>query len=327
MTDTKGRWSTISGIPSLWYEEDEGPDDDIKETSLIQAGRLLDTSAPPVAQCPYLMVVKGRRSVGRLYRVRGEMTIGRAIGTQIVLQEEGVSRRHATVTLEANGAVRVVDLGSRNGVLCNNERITDRVLADGDRIRLGDAVLALLLMDDVPELLHDNLLKSTMADHRTRLPNRRYFIDALQKELAYSKRNQAPTFVALFSIDHYRRLQDRYGDAAGDDVVRKLARTLMENVRIEGRIVARYAEDELALLICDVDHQDACKCVDWFRRAAESQNIVLGGERVPITVSGGLASSEGGNADELLELTRQRLYRAKMSGRNRVETGPGGHGE
>jgi diguanylate cyclase (GGDEF)-like protein len=310
------------GLPALWHEEDEGPDDDVKETSLIQAGMLVE-SAPPVSQSPYLMVVRGRSSVGRLYRVRGAMTIGRALGTEIVLQEEGVSRRHATVTLEESGAVRLTDLGSRNGVLCNNEPIKERILSDGDRIRLGDAVLALLFMDDLPELLHDNLLRSTMADHRTRLPNRRYFIDALRKEVAYSKRSQAPTFVLLFSIDHYRRLQDRYGDGAGDEVVRQLARTLMETVSIEGRVVARYAEDELALLICDVDFEDACKCADWFRRAAESQTIVLGGERVPITVSGGLARSEnsGGTADELLELARQRLYRAKMSGRNRVETG------
>ncbi len=113
-----------------------------------------------LGQKPWLFVVGGRRCVGRLIEVRQKMTIGRAPPVDVVLDEEGVSRRHAQVDLLPGGVVRVSDLGSSNGVRVAGRRVKIHALRDGERLRLGDAVLTLVHFDDNTPMLVSNLRAS-----------------------------------------------------------------------------------------------------------------------------------------------------------------------
>lgn len=112
---------------------------------------------------PWLLVVGGRRCVGMLIEVRPKMTIGRAAPVDVVLDEEGVSRRHAQVELLAGGVVRVTDLDSSNGIRVSGRRVKLHALRDGERLRLGDAVLTLVHFDDNTSLLVQNLRASLDA--------------------------------------------------------------------------------------------------------------------------------------------------------------------
>jgi len=117
---------------------------------------------PHVGQKPWLLVVGGKRCVGMLFEVRNGMTIGRAAPADVVLNEEGVSRQHARIEVVA-GVVRVSDLASSNGVRLGGRRVKINPLRDGERLRLGDAVLTLVHMDDNTSVVTTNLRASVDA--------------------------------------------------------------------------------------------------------------------------------------------------------------------
>ena len=114
-------------------------------------------------QRPWLLVVGGKRCIGKLIEVRPKMIIGRVAPADVVLDEEGVSRRHAQVDLLPGGVVRVTDLDSSNGVRVSGRRVKVHPLRDGERLRLGDAVLTLIHFDDNTALLAKNLRVSAEA--------------------------------------------------------------------------------------------------------------------------------------------------------------------
>jgi pSer/pThr/pTyr-binding forkhead associated (FHA) protein len=110
-------------------------------------------------QRPWLFVVGGKRAIGTLIEIRSKMTIGRAPPVDIVLDEEGVSRRHAIIE-SVNGVIRVSDLDSSNGIRVNGRRVKVHALRDGERLRLGDAVLTLVHVDDNIPFFEQNLRAS-----------------------------------------------------------------------------------------------------------------------------------------------------------------------
>jgi hypothetical protein len=141
-------------LPSLVDEADESPEDE--HTRLAEDLRL----APRVGQKPWLLVVGGRRCAGMLFEVRPRMILGRTEPADVLLDEEGVSRRHAQVELLTGGVVRVSDLESSNGIRVGGRLVKAHSLRDGERLRLGDAVLTLVHLDDAPRVLAANLRSS-----------------------------------------------------------------------------------------------------------------------------------------------------------------------
>jgi len=92
---------------------------------------------------PYLELVRGAPP-GPPHRLApGAFVIGREPGVEVVLGVEGVSRKHARLTVESSGEARVVDLSSRNGTFLNGRRVADAPLRDGDELRIGPVVLGL----------------------------------------------------------------------------------------------------------------------------------------------------------------------------------------
>jgi len=134
-------------------------DDPVHATALAEDLRL----GLRLGQKPWLLVVGGRRCVGMLIEIQNKMVIGRAAPSNVILDEEGVSRRHAQVELLPGGVVRVTDLDSSNGVRVAGRRVKFHPLRDGERLRLGDAVLTLVHFDDNKHLLAKNLRASSEA--------------------------------------------------------------------------------------------------------------------------------------------------------------------
>jgi hypothetical protein len=113
-----------------------------------------------IGQKPWFLVVGGRQCLGMLIEVRDKMTIGRSAPADVILDEEGISRRHALVEVVHGGVVRITDLGSKNGVRVGGRRTKLQALRDGERVRLGDAVLTLVHFEDNVQLLAKNLQSS-----------------------------------------------------------------------------------------------------------------------------------------------------------------------
>lgn len=184
---------------------------------------------------------------------------------------------------------------------------------------------------------------ASVRDQLTGAANRAYFDERLAEEVARARRTGRPLALALLDLDHFKSVNDRYGHAAGDAVLRAAAQALRAQVRRHD-VLARYGGEEFAVLLVDVDAERAVRRVDALRLALSALAVPLpsgdvpgdgagaGGMRPPaisVTGSAGVAAAaevagvdEVGATRALLHLADERLYAAKALGRNLV-VGPG----
>ncbi len=296
------------------------PDDDRTKTVVQKISQIIDDNKTSEA---YLIVVAGKSSVGRMFRLdRGEMTIGRSSDADICLDDDGVSRKHAKIVLRADASVQLIDLGSTNGTFYNGNRVDVQSLKDGDKIQIGSTmILKFSYQDNLDEALQRNLYESATRDGLTRLYNKKFFIDAIKKEVSYSLRHRVPVSLAMIDVDHFKRINDTYGHQSGDYVLQRLAAVMNEAIRTED-ILARYGGEEFAVVLRECHDDQAFLFGERLRRLVEAADFTFSGQRIRVTVSIGVATLDGGNypgADELIAASDKYLYKAKEGGRNKVE--------
>ncbi len=264
------------------------------------------------------MVIIGEQIGKRLTLDTREVTIGRSSAADLQLDLDCVSRNHAVVTRTARGwAVR--DLGSTNGTLVNDQPIRERLLEDGDRIRIGRAMLKFLSGSNVEAQYHEEIYRLMTLDGLTQVYNKRYFSDALEHEFARSRRYRHPFSLVLFDIDHFKKVNDSYGHLAGDEVLRHVVGSIKIKVRAND-LVARTGGEEFAVILPETDVQGALALAEKLRRAVENERIVHEGTAIAVTISLGVAcfDEELKSAEALVRRADQKLYEAKHGGRNRV---------
>jgi diguanylate cyclase (GGDEF)-like protein len=159
-----------------------------------------------------------------------------------------------------------------------------------------------------------------ITDQLTGVYNRGFFEDRLSAELSQPQRY--PLCLALLDIDHFKGINDTYGHAVGDTVLRKLGFLLKTNVR-KGSVVARFGGEEFAVIFPNVSLQTAHLAIDNIRRLIESNIVTDDGK--PVTISAGVSEADlsdpaGLNRAQqlLIQKADENLYQAKRSGRNRV---------
>jgi diguanylate cyclase (GGDEF)-like protein len=172
------------------------------------------------------------------------------------------------------------------------------------------------------EKLHAELAEQAVRDVLTGLYNRRYVMDALPQAMAQAGRNGKPFSLALLDIDHFKRINDRYGHRAGDDVLIHLARLFADHVRA-GDTVARYGGEEFVILMPGATAQETEQRVETARACAHTSAVDIGDHVLGVTFSAGIATFTGSQSPaELLNAADEALYRAKRGGRDRVEMAP-----
>ena len=150
--------------------------------------------------------------------------------------------------------------------------------------------------------------------------NRRTFIDLAEKALARARRLQAPLSLVLLDVDHFKRVNDTHGHLAGDEVLKRFADVVRDQLRKED-IFVRYGGEEFCLLLPDVPGPGAVALAGRVRRAVAKAAFTAGGAEIALTVSAGVAArlDEGPEGLEaLIARADEALYMAKNRGRNRV---------
>ena len=165
------------------------------------------------------------------------------------------------------------------------------------------------------------LEQRAMTDPLTGLYNRAYLADRFLVELRRARNYGFPMSVALFDIDRFKRINDRYGHPAGDAVLRKIGSFLRERTRSTDAVV-RYGGEEFALLLATADSDVAFEQADRIRAELEKTPFVVPGQAEPVqvTMSGGVATypQDGQTFSELIAVADAGLYHAKENGRNQV---------
>ena len=277
------------------------------------------------ARHAFLVVLAGPH-LGDVHRLEPgrELEIGRRDDADIPLRDDGVSRRHASVRADEQGA-RLLDLGSANGTFVDGVRVTESRLADGARIALGGAtVLKFLWTDEIEARWQIRLAEGAQLDPLTGLYNRRHFDDRLEEELSASLRHGRPLSLLLADLDLFKAVNDVHGHLAGDEALRLAAMVLRETVRKED-VLARYGGEEFVVLARETALAGGRALGERLRRAVERTACVWKGTEIRLTISVGVAVStrlgpfEAGESDRTLVAWADRaLYLAKQSGRNTV---------
>ncbi|MEE3331210.1 MAG: diguanylate cyclase [Myxococcota bacterium] len=162
------------------------------------------------------------------------------------------------------------------------------------------------------------LSQLSITDGLTKLHNHRFFQDLLGREVKRADRNAVPLTLMLIDIDDFKKLNDHYGHAAGDQILKNLARLLTESVR-ETDVLARYGGEEFVVLSPNTDLEGATILAEKIRLTIEQSAFTIDEALEPLllSVSIGVAQYEG-NAKRFFRVADAALYRAKDQGKNCV---------
>ena len=268
---------------------------------------------------PCLVVLEGNY-IGEVYQFqKNSVTIGRADDADVILAEEGVSRKHARADRHEK-TYTLSDLGSTNGTYVNGELIQQVVLRDGDKVRMGDVVLRFGFQDALDVNYQETLRNMAMRDGLTKVFNRRYFLESLERELSFSVRQRQPFTCMLLDIDHFKKINDTSGHPAGDAVLKNVAKALSDEVRGYD-VLARYGGEEFVILLRATALVNSLLLAERIRRLVENLKTQSDGTLISITVSIGLAAFDPDHprsGEDLIKEADRYLYEAKEKGRNRV---------
>ena len=169
--------------------------------------------------------------------------------------------------------------------------------------------------------LSEILRIQSIRDALTGLFNRRYLEETLDRETRRANRHQRPISVLLFDIDHFKKFNDTHGHGAGDEVLREISKYLQASTRAED-MACRYGGEEFVLIMTEANREDAFERAEGLRKGIKDLDINYRGTALnKVTISIGIAGNIHYNAtaDELLRAADMALYRAKESGRDRVD--------
>ncbi len=266
------------------------------------------------------------RQLGAVFPLHGtSLKLGRGPEAEVSLDDDAVSGLHARLVRRPDG-MYLDDAGSRNGTFVNDRRIQEPLrLSDGDHVRLGNTILRFSMVDELEERALTNLFELTVRDPLTRAYNRRFLMQHLHSELAFSARQGMSLALLLVDIDHFKRVNDTHGHAVGDVVLQLVASTIQRLLRPYDAL-CRYGGEEFIVVIRDTSLRNAEILAQRIRRQIEALRFDVEGESESVTVSIGVTAvrPEPGadSPDTLLVAVDDALYEAKEAGRNRVRSSP-----
>jgi diguanylate cyclase (GGDEF)-like protein/PAS domain S-box-containing protein len=169
------------------------------------------------------------------------------------------------------------------------------------------------------ESLHDQLREEAIRDGLTRLFNRRYMEETLEREISRVERKPQPISVVMMDVDFFKVINDKYGHQAGDAVLQTLGTLLLESTRISD-IACRYGGDEMLVVMPEAAREFAVARAEEWRTAFSMMEFTFGDARIKTTLSLGVASfpDQAKSPSELLNASDRALYWAKIK-RNQVQ--------
>jgi diguanylate cyclase (GGDEF)-like protein len=171
------------------------------------------------------------------------------------------------------------------------------------------------------KLQADLLREMAFIDGLTGVHNRRHFDEQLDVEMQRALRSRESLALVLTDVDFFKRYNDAYGHLAGDDCLRRVARTLKGCLRRPGDVLARYGGEEFCCILPDTDLSGALAVAEGMEAAVRALQMEHAQSEVCgfVSVSLGVAVSQSGRGEaaRLLSLADEQLYRAKALGRGR----------
>ncbi len=248
--------------------------------------------------------------------------VGRDEQADLQLRDTGISRAHARLVLTGEREVIVTDLDSTNGVRLDDRPVKRGIMVPGSHLELGTVSLRLDLMTDL-EIRHLAKVRARllMADNRdplTGLLTRAFLEDALPRMAAVCAQSDLPLCCLFFDLDHFKRVNDNFGHAAGDSVLEVVAQLALLGCRDTDNCL-RYGGEEFVVILQGSDISDAVRAGRRLCRSVQGYDWSRATPGHGVTVSVGVAQRRV-NEDLGAWIGRadRAMYVAKRQGRNRV---------
>jgi len=219
-------------------------------------------------------------------------------------------------SLQTRGEILGVLFFMRKGT----SRISDTAFRSAQQLAVAAAESFSLALSNLR--LRESLRAQAIRDPLTGVYNRRYMEESVGREIGRADRRNSSVGLIILDLDHFKRLNDTYGHAAGDLVLETLGAYLKEHSRSED-IVCRYGGEEFVLVLPDIGLEGCRSRAEELRRGIERLHLVHEGTPLgKVTASIGVSSYPGfaSGRDELYATADRSLYQAKSQGRNRVVT-------
>ncbi len=236
---------------------------------------------------------------------------------------EGISFNHLATSIELN-------LGDASGHTVNyrlqtkddylgeisfhrlSERFTD------SELELMESLLASLVYPLRNGLRYQEAVRSALTDALTGAGNRISLENVMNREFDLASRYDQPLSILMLDLDHFKRINDTYGHAAGDYVLKTVAKTLRAASRGVD-MTFRYGGEEFVVLLNKTDQTGANITAERLRSTIAGLSIIHDGKEIPVTISVGVSSlHKHETVHQFIDRTDRALYQAKRSGRNQV---------
>lgn len=295
--------------------ENEPPDEDTD-------AHAIDAVLSQASKANPCVVVMSGAATGRVFRLTGQMIVGRGPEAQIRLEDEGISRQHLRLTVVALNAVEAKDLGSTNGTYCNGERADTRILLPGDRLQIGPvALLKFQYQDELEETVLARLYEAATRDPLTQAHHRKFVEDALEKDFAFFARHGTPVSVLMIDVDHFEQIKTREGAPAADRLLQRVAAVIAKLLGT-GDLLARSAEATFCVALRRTSLADSVRSAERIRAEVSEFRFAEGGRLIPVSVSIGLASlgkeKKHASVAALLSAATSAAAEAGRRGHNRL---------
>jgi two-component system cell cycle response regulator len=276
---------------------------------------------------PALMLLMGpSRQVGKQWPVnKTDLVIGRAVEAHIFVDDRSVSRAHAMVVLQEEKVVCIKDMGSSNGTEVNNDKLEPGKLyplKNNDQVKTGNVIFKFLESGNLETVVNQATFDKTQLDGLTQIYNKTALTSTGEECVKKAKALDIPLTAVAFDLDNFKMVNDTYGHAAGDYVLRELANVIKTKLIRREDFFARFGGEEFCLIMFGAPLRRGVEVAERIRSTTEKHDFIYEGQKLLITISVGVAALEPEMNDweSLYKKADQASYISKKGGKNRVST-------
>ena len=289
------------------------PSDTFK-VRLQQAGK-----TPP----SLVMLVGPNSSIGKRWELDDmNRVIGRSESSHIYVEDRSVSKSHAKITI-SSGEVSITDLKSTNQTIINGkalEPLAPHKLSNNDQVKTGNVIFKFLSEGNIESVSADQTFDRTQMDALTGVYNK----GALEvKGVEFFRRAEllaVPLSLVTFDLDHFKNVNDNYGHAAGDYVLKAVAKAVREQLIRDTDFFARSGGEEFCLLLLGGDKGLAEEVAERIRVTIKDNEFIFQEQKISLTISAGVSSRQPEDVSwhDIFQRADKGLYESKKNGRNKV---------
>lgn len=299
-------------------------DEMTEKTSIVTgetfSGRMRAADEAP----PALVVLMGPQGyVGKQYMLtQSEYVLGRSVDCGIHLDDKSVSRNHARLVVVGND-VTVCDLGSANKTVVNGNILNPMSpmrLKNNDQLKIGNLILKFLEKGNIEALTNRELNEKAVKDGLTGAYTKGALLERGPELIKRSETLSEELSLIVLDIDFFKKINDQYGHAAGDYVLKEMSNVISTKVVRSQDFFARYGGEEFVILLAHTPLRAAAEVAERIRANIESMQFNFDGKRIPVTVSLGVATRkpQEDSWEPFFKRGDTALYQSKQNGRNRV---------